>query len=78
MLGTGGGEGIRALYGNRLVLFSLKKRPALTDLKLDRWLLIWAGVQVRRLPRCSGEIGLRGPDGAAGGRRRAAGVHITR
>lgn len=73
-----GGERIRALYGNRLVLFSLKKRPALTDLKLDRCLLIWLGVQVQRPPGPSPEIGLRGADGATGGRRLAAGAHITR
>lgn len=54
-------------------MFSLKKRPALTDLKLDRWLLIWVGVQVRRPPRRSGEIGLRGPDGATGGKEAGSG-----
>ncbi len=75
MLGARRGERIRALYGNRLVLFPPKKRPALTDLKLDRGLLIWAGVQVRRLPRHSSRIGLRGPDGATGRRRRARGPH---
>lgn len=55
-------------------MFPPKKRPALTDLKLDRRLLIWAGVQVRRPARHGGRIGLMGPDGATEGRRRAAGL----
>lgn len=64
MLGARRGERKRALYGNRLVLFPPKKRPALTDLKLDRGLLIWTGVQVRRAARQGSRIGLRGLDGA--------------
>lgn len=74
-LGGGGAGGrVRALYGNRLVLYPplpdpspLKKRPALTDLKLDGRLLIWAGVQVRPPSRHRARIGLLGQ---AGGRMR--------
>lgn len=64
--GIAGGR-VRALYGNRLVLYpsptphpSRKKRPALTDLKLDGRLLIWARVQVRPPSRHQARIGLLG------------------